>query len=125
MIAIVTKIPPAATDLDWAQVTSEANEFKLFLGLCLMPGLSPWPNTWPSFRDANLHLVELARRLESYGHRVILVPPVRRRIHVRTGGGRHAASDFVLRMEKYAKPRLIEQELYGGRYPPSSLHSLV
>lgn len=115
--------PPAATDLDWAQVAREANEFKLLLGLCLMPDSSPWPSMWPSFRDTNLRLVELAPRLESYGRRV--VPPLRRRINVGTPAERHAARDPVLRIEKYAKQRLIEQELYGGPYPLSSLHPLV
>jgi len=107
-----------ATDLDWAQVAREADETKAMLAQTSIPDQYPWMIALTPAR-----LDDLALRLESYGRRIR--PPLRRPIQVGTSADRLAACDPVLRILKYAKRRLIEQELYGGPYSLSSLHPLV
>ena len=113
---------PEATDLDWAQVLREAEEAKAMLASVQIPDAQVWrvPMMLPA---SQARLDELALRLESYGRR--MRPPLRRPIQVGTSADRLAARDPVLRILKYAKQRLIEQELYGGPYSLSSLHPLV
>lgn len=118
-------VPPAsaATDLDWIVVATEAQEAKDILAQNYLPDSLPWTAPWLASKASQPRLEELALRLESFGQ--CIVPPIRRPLKVDTPAGRLAARDPVLRILKYAKQRLIEQELYGGPYSLSSLHSLV
>lgn len=123
MMMIVPQTSTATTDLDWTQVAADAREAMTILTKTFMLDSYPWTHSWALSGSSQPRLEELALRLESYSRHMI--PPLRRSIKVGTSADRLAARDPVLRILRYAKQQLIEQELHGGPYPLSSLHPLV
>lgn len=114
---------PATTDLDWEEVLRTTEEFEQLLAQHSMVDITGW--LWPSRNPGEFvsRLEALATRIEIYG--LSLRPPLRRKVDIHTDAGRRSARDIAVRIRRYAKRRLVEQDLYGSPYSLSSLHPLV